>query len=154
MLPDHYAALGVGPDADAETIRAAYLRVMRAHHPDHRPGDPRSGAIARAANAAHGVLSDPARRAAYDRRRTRGSRNAPRARPAGPPAPSESRRPADAGAVPAAAWRDGVPVRRPTTAYSPERATVRQAFSVASLKVAAAVLAVGVVLLLLASTPV
>lgn len=34
---DHYQVLGVSPQADRDEIRAAYLQLMRAHHPDHRP---------------------------------------------------------------------------------------------------------------------
>ena len=33
------AVLGVGPDADAETIRAAYRRLMKQVHPDHGGSD-------------------------------------------------------------------------------------------------------------------
>jgi curved DNA-binding protein CbpA len=66
---DHYLALGVPPDADPVTIRAAYLRVMREHHPDHRPGDAAALERARAANAAWEVLGHSARRASYDRLR-------------------------------------------------------------------------------------
>lgn len=58
------------PDAGQQEIRAAYLKLMRDSHPDHRPGDARAEDRARAANAAWEVLGDSARRAAYDRLRT------------------------------------------------------------------------------------
>ncbi len=32
--PDPYAVLGVAPDSTAETLRAAWRNLMRAHHPD------------------------------------------------------------------------------------------------------------------------
>ena len=71
---DHYAVLGVAADADRARIRAAYLRTMRASHPDLRPGDAAGEELARAANAAWEVLRSPGRREAYDRRRAAASR--------------------------------------------------------------------------------
>ena len=65
--PDHYAALGLAPDASKRDIRRAYRRLMRQHHPDIHPGD--GGARAREINAAHDILSDPLRRRDYDRLR-------------------------------------------------------------------------------------
>jgi len=67
MAVDHYELLGVRPDADQATIRAAYLATMWMTHPDRRPDDVTAAERARLANAAWHVLSDPARRAAYDR---------------------------------------------------------------------------------------
>jgi curved DNA-binding protein CbpA len=67
MAVDHYELLGVRPDADQTTIRTAYLAMMRATHPDRRPGDVTAAERARLANAAWHALSDPVRRAAYDR---------------------------------------------------------------------------------------
>ena len=64
MTSTHYQVLGVRPDAGAEEIRVAYLRLARRHHPDHPGG---SDETMRAVNAAWQVLRDPARRAAYDR---------------------------------------------------------------------------------------
>jgi tetratricopeptide (TPR) repeat protein len=75
---DHYAALGLAPDADADAIRRAYLAAAKRFHPD---------ALARAGLAslrtqaqeifarlaqAHETLSDPARRRAYDSERQAG----------------------------------------------------------------------------------
>lgn len=71
--PDHYAVLGVRPDADRETIRRAYVAIARSTHPDRVAADPsaRAGAARaiREANAAWNVLGDEKRRAEYDRRR-------------------------------------------------------------------------------------
>jgi hypothetical protein len=59
----HYDVLGVTARASADEVRAAYRRAARAHHPD-AGGDGRAMADL---NAAWRVLSDPRRRAAYDR---------------------------------------------------------------------------------------
>lgn len=71
--PRHYDELGVAPTASAAEIRAAYVALARRHHPDRMgtsADDVRAQAAARMArvNAAWTVLSDPARRAAYDAR--------------------------------------------------------------------------------------
>ena len=60
----HYDVLGVRPEAGAEEIRAAYLRLARRVHPDHTGG---SDEAMQAVNAAWHVLRDPLRRQAYDR---------------------------------------------------------------------------------------
>lgn len=62
---DPYALLGVAVDADAATIRAAYLRLIKELHPDrHREGEGGTGASA--LNAAYALLRNPDRRRAYD----------------------------------------------------------------------------------------
>lgn len=129
MPTDHYQALGVTPDAGAGEIRAAYLRLMRANHPDHRPGDPVAASTARRANAAWDVLRDPTRRGAHDRALGHG---APRTRTGG----------GAAGAI----WAS--PVSAPRSAYSRERADYRQAFSAACLRVGTAILVLGTAVLL------
>lgn len=70
--PDHYATLGVDPSASAAEIRAAYLKLMREHHPDRNPG-PESVERAKAIIAAFKVLSDFDQRSYFDwdRRRDR-----------------------------------------------------------------------------------
>jgi len=67
-VEDPYGTLQVAPDADLETIRAAYRRLARVYHPDLNPR-PEAAERMRAINAAYGVLSDPAQRAVYDARR-------------------------------------------------------------------------------------
>jgi curved DNA-binding protein CbpA len=62
-MTDPYATLGIPKDADAEQIKRAYREASRKHHPDHG-GDP---AEFRAAKAAYDLLSDPEKRAAFDR---------------------------------------------------------------------------------------
>ena len=61
-----YEVLGVAPDASAEALRAAHRERARRLHPDRATGD---AAAMRALNEAWVVLSDPYRRAAYDRSR-------------------------------------------------------------------------------------
>jgi molecular chaperone DnaJ len=56
----------VAPDADAATIRAAYRRLAREHHPDQRGGAADASEMA-TINEAYRVLADPGRRAQYDR---------------------------------------------------------------------------------------
>lgn len=56
--------LGVAPSADQATLRRAYLALARRHHPDRDGGD---ATRMRALNEAWSVLSDPDRRARYDR---------------------------------------------------------------------------------------
>lgn len=65
---DYYAILHVDPSAGADTIAAAYHRLMRKYHPDKNPS-PDATRRAQEINAAYEVLSDPAKRAAYDRER-------------------------------------------------------------------------------------
>lgn len=62
----HYDTLEVVPHASAETIRAAYRSLMQRHHPDKHPGDAAMAARAAQLTQAYEVLSEPARRAAYD----------------------------------------------------------------------------------------
>jgi curved DNA-binding protein CbpA len=66
--PDHYQLLGVARGASREEIAQAWRRRARAEHPDSRPpdADEAAGRFRALAEAYH-VLSDPGRRAAYDR---------------------------------------------------------------------------------------
>jgi len=66
-LPDLYEVLNVDPAAPREEIVRAWRRRARAEHPDSRPHDHAAPARFRALAEAYQVLSDPARRAAYDR---------------------------------------------------------------------------------------
>jgi curved DNA-binding protein CbpA len=66
MTATYYDALGVSPAADTVVITAAYRAMMRKHHPDLNR-DPAAEATAKSVTAAYEILSDPARRAAYDR---------------------------------------------------------------------------------------
>jgi curved DNA-binding protein CbpA len=72
--PDHYQLLGVARGASREEIAQAWRRRARAEHPDRRPGEAGDEAAGRfrALAEAYRVLSDPGRRAAYDRALGRG----------------------------------------------------------------------------------
>lgn len=111
----YYDILGVPHDADARTIRAAYLRLMKHRHPDVAVGgganDPGGRAGARELNEAFAVLRDPERRRRHDeelarQRQQRLQSRTPRPAPAGWPhysvvrhPPPPVRRPARAAAL-------------------------------------------------------
>ena len=61
---DHYEALQLSPNADSETIDRVYRILAKRYHPDNQQtGDAaKFGTI----SAAHRILSDPEKRAAYD----------------------------------------------------------------------------------------
>ncbi|HWH13609.1 MAG TPA: J domain-containing protein [Miltoncostaeaceae bacterium] len=72
METDHYATLGVAPDASAEDLHAAWRFSLLAFHPDRfRDAGQRARAddMAKRVNAAWQVLGDPRARARYDRDR-------------------------------------------------------------------------------------
>ena len=64
---NHYATLGLDRRCSAAQIRAAYRVLTKEHHPDLNPESPEAVARTQALNAAHEILSHPARRQAYDR---------------------------------------------------------------------------------------
>ena len=66
-MADYYATLGVEPDASPDEIKKAFRRLARATHPDANPGDPTAEARFREVAEAYEVLSDPEKRARYDR---------------------------------------------------------------------------------------
>ncbi|MFC2072359.1 molecular chaperone DnaJ [Chloroflexota bacterium] len=63
---DYYEVLGIDRDATAEKIKGAFRKLAFKHHPDHNGED---GAEERfkEINEAYEVLSDPDKRATYDR---------------------------------------------------------------------------------------
>ncbi|WP_291296896.1 J domain-containing protein [Elioraea sp.] len=67
MAEDPYKLLGVPPDATPEAIKAAYRKLARKHHPDLNPGKPEAEDRFKAISAANELLSDPERRARFDR---------------------------------------------------------------------------------------
>jgi curved DNA-binding protein CbpA len=67
--PDPYRVLGVSRDATAADITRAYRQRARAVHPDTAPAGTEATARFRAVADAYQVLSDPGRRAGYDRAR-------------------------------------------------------------------------------------
>jgi len=63
---DPYQVLGLGRRATSADVTRAWRRLARVVHPDSRPGDPAAAEQFRAVSDAYGLLSDPARRAAWD----------------------------------------------------------------------------------------
>ena len=64
---DYYEILGLKRDAKPEEIKKAYRRLARKYHPDVNPGDKSAEERFKAMSEAHDVLSDPKKRAVYDR---------------------------------------------------------------------------------------
>ena len=91
---DLYQLLGVRREATRAEIAQAWRRRTRTEHPDARPADAAAPGRFRALSRAWQVLSDPARRAAYDRAR-------------------------DIGRTPSRAAVRRVPVRHPPQASAP-----------------------------------
>jgi molecular chaperone DnaJ len=63
---DPYELLGVAHDADDATIKKAYRKLAREYHPDVNP-DPAAQERFKEVSHAYEILSDPQKRAAYDR---------------------------------------------------------------------------------------
>jgi molecular chaperone DnaJ len=66
LSQDLYDLLGVSRDADSDAIKKAYRRMARKLHPDVNP-DPETQEQFKEVSRAYEVLSDPQKRAAYDR---------------------------------------------------------------------------------------
>lgn len=69
-MKDYYQLLGVSPQADQDEIKRAFRRLARETHPDANPDDPEAEARFREIAEAYEVLSDPQKRARYDRGET------------------------------------------------------------------------------------
>jgi len=63
----YYEVLNVPRDADAAGLKSAFRKLAKEYHPDMRPGEPDAEAKFKEINEAYGILSDPEKRAAYDR---------------------------------------------------------------------------------------
>ncbi len=64
---DYYEVLGVARDADDQQIKSAYRKLALAHHPDRNPNNKDAEEKFKEAAEAYSVLSDPQKRASYDR---------------------------------------------------------------------------------------
>jgi molecular chaperone DnaJ len=64
---DHYEILGVRRDSAPEEIKSAFKKLAAQCHPDRNQGDPSAHERFKEINLAYQVLSDPDRRAMYDR---------------------------------------------------------------------------------------
>ncbi len=66
-MRDYYDVLGVARTATADDLKKAYRRLAMQHHPDRNPGDKEAEDKFKEAAEAYEVLSDPEKRARYDR---------------------------------------------------------------------------------------
>ncbi len=64
---DYYAILGVPRDADEGDLKKAYRNLARTYHPDKNPGNKKAEDRFKEISEAYTVLSDPDKRAHYDR---------------------------------------------------------------------------------------
>ena len=67
FVDDPYKILGVAKDASQDDIRKAYRKLAKKHHPDLNPGDKKAEASFKKLAGANGLLSDPDKRARFDR---------------------------------------------------------------------------------------
>jgi molecular chaperone DnaJ len=64
---DPYEILGVDRSATQDEIKSAFRKLAGQHHPDKNPGDDGAHERFKQINAAYQILSDPQKRAAFDR---------------------------------------------------------------------------------------
>jgi molecular chaperone DnaJ len=64
---DHYEVLGIARAATPDEIKGAFRKLAQQHHPDKNPDDPQATIRFKEIAASYQVLSDPQRRAMYDR---------------------------------------------------------------------------------------
>ena len=67
IYKDYYAILGVPKNATQEEIKRAYRRLAMQFHPDRNPGNKEAEEKFKEISEAYEVLSDPQKRAIYDR---------------------------------------------------------------------------------------
>jgi molecular chaperone DnaJ len=64
---DYYEVLSVERGANEQTLKSAYRKLALQFHPDRNPNDPEAEEKFKEAAEAYSILSDPQKRAAYDR---------------------------------------------------------------------------------------
>ncbi len=64
---DYYEVLGVARGANEAELKSAFRKLAMQHHPDKNPGDKQAELTFKEINEAYQVLSDPDKRAQYDR---------------------------------------------------------------------------------------
>lgn len=67
MKLDYYEVLSVSKTASDGEIKTAYRKLAMQFHPDRNPGDKSAEDKFKECSEAYGILSDPQKRAAYDR---------------------------------------------------------------------------------------
>ena len=67
MNDDPYEILGVQKDASQDDIQNAYRKLAKVHHPDVNPGNKEAEDRFKKVSAANDILSDPDKRARFDR---------------------------------------------------------------------------------------
>ena len=64
---DYYEVLGIGKNADEDTIKKAYRKLAKNYHPDANARNPQAEEIFKEVTEAYDILSDPEKRKLYDR---------------------------------------------------------------------------------------
>lgn len=67
MKEDYYDILGISKNATEAEIKKAYRKKAIEYHPDKNPGDPKAEEMFKKAAEAYEVLSNPDKKARYDR---------------------------------------------------------------------------------------
>ena len=67
-MMNFYTTLGVREDADPDTIKRAYRKLVKECHPDTHPGDAKAEERFKRVSEAYAVLTDSKKRTEYDRK--------------------------------------------------------------------------------------
>jgi molecular chaperone DnaJ len=80
---DYYELLAVSRDCSSQELKTAYRKIAMESHPDRNPGNHAAEETFKSASEAYQVLSDPDKRAAYDRFGHAGVGSGPQGNPFG-----------------------------------------------------------------------